>query len=145
MAIARTLARDPKILLLDEATSALDGHSETVVQQALENAMKGRTTIVIAHRLVCSEHKCQRNPNIQATVVKADLIVVMEKGEIVETGVHKDLMAAGGKYAALAKAQLMNKVEPPRPRTISTTELSGPGAFRRGVSAESSIRYGRQE
>jgi ATP-binding cassette subfamily B protein len=91
LAIARALVRDAPILLLDEATSALDAENERLVQQALEVAMAGRTTIVIAHRL--------------ATVLKADRIVVMQDGHVVEQGVHADLVAKGGLYARLALLQ----------------------------------------
>ncbi len=91
IAIARAILRDAPILLLDEATSALDAESETLVQTALERLMKGRTTIVVAHRL--------------ATVLKADRIIVMDKGRIVEQGTHKSLVAKGGVYARLAKLQ----------------------------------------
>ncbi|RVC66559.1 ABC transporter, partial [Mesorhizobium sp. M2A.F.Ca.ET.046.02.1.1] len=88
---ARAILRDAPILLLDEATSALDAESETLVQRALERLMRGRTTIVIAHRL--------------ATVLKADRILVMEGGRIVEEGTHQSLVAKGGIYARLAKLQ----------------------------------------
>ncbi|RWM11358.1 MAG: ATP-binding cassette domain-containing protein [Mesorhizobium sp.] len=91
IAIARAILRDAPILLLDEATSALDAESETLVQKALEGLMRGRTTIVIAHRL--------------ATVLKADRILVMEGGRIVEEGTHQSLVAKGGIYARLAKLQ----------------------------------------
>jgi ATP-binding cassette subfamily B protein len=91
LAIARALVRDAPILLLDEATSALDAENERLVQQALEKAMAGRTTLVIAHRL--------------ATVLKADRIVVMQEGHVVEEGVHADLVAKGGLYARLARLQ----------------------------------------
>jgi ATP-binding cassette subfamily B protein len=91
VAIARALLRDAPILLLDEATSALDAESEQLVQRALERLMKGRTTIVIAHRL--------------ATVRMADRIVVMDRGRIVEEGRHDVLVAKGGLYARLAKLQ----------------------------------------
>ncbi|MBV9510102.1 MAG: ATP-binding cassette domain-containing protein [Caulobacteraceae bacterium] len=91
LAIARALVRDAPILLLDEATSALDAENERLVQQALEKAMAGRTTLVIAHRL--------------ATVLKADRIVVMDEGRVVEQGVHQDLVAQGGLYARLAQLQ----------------------------------------
>ena len=83
--------RNAPILLLDEATSALDAENEVLVQKALHEAMVGRTTLVIAHRL--------------ATVLKADRIVVMEDGHVVEEGVHADLVARGGLYARLAKLQ----------------------------------------
>ncbi|TIN14107.1 MAG: ATP-binding cassette domain-containing protein, partial [Mesorhizobium sp.] len=91
VAIARAILRDAPILLLDEATSALDAESETLVQTALERLMRGRTTIVIAHRL--------------ATVLKADRILVMDGGRIVEEGTHQSLVAKGGTYARLAKLQ----------------------------------------
>ncbi len=91
IAIARAILRDAPILLLDEATSALDAESETLVQTALERLMRGRTTIVIAHRL--------------ATVLKADRILVMDGGRIVEEGTHQSLVAKGGTYARLAKLQ----------------------------------------
>jgi len=91
VAIARAILRDAPILLLDEATSALDASSETLVQTALERLMKGRTTIVIAHRL--------------ATVLKADRILVMDGGRIVEEGTHASLVKKGGIYARLAKLQ----------------------------------------
>ena len=91
VAIARAILRDASILLLDEATSALDAESETLVQTALETLMKGRTTIVIAHRL--------------ATILKADRIIVMDGGRIVEEGTHASLVARGGIYAKLARLQ----------------------------------------
>ncbi|MDR7034293.1 ABC transporter transmembrane domain-containing protein [Mesorhizobium sp. BE184] len=91
IAIARAILRDAPILLLDEATSSLDAESETLVQAALEHLMRGRTTLVIAHRL--------------ATVLKADRILVMDGGRIVEEGTHKSLVAKGGIYARLAKLQ----------------------------------------
>jgi ATP-binding cassette subfamily B protein len=85
------MLRDAPILLLDEATSALDAESETLVQTALERLMRDRTTIVIAHRL--------------ATVLKADRILVMDAGRIVEEGTHNSLVKKGGIYARLAKLQ----------------------------------------
>jgi subfamily B ATP-binding cassette protein MsbA len=91
IAIARAILKDAPILLLDEATSALDTESERAVQAALEALMRGRTTIVIAHRL--------------STVEKADRIVVLSQGRIVETGTHAALLAAGGMYAGLHRLQ----------------------------------------
>jgi ATP-binding cassette subfamily B protein len=91
IAIARAILKDAPILLLDEATSALDAESERAVQLALEELMRNRTTIVIAHRL--------------ATVLKADRIVVMDQGRIVDEGSHHELVARGGLYARLAELQ----------------------------------------
>ena len=91
ISIARAMLKNPPLLLLDEATSALDAESERMVQAALESAMKDRTTLVIAHRL--------------ATVQRADRIVVMEAGQIVDSGTHLELSAAGGLYARLAALQ----------------------------------------
>ncbi|WP_244095830.1 ABC transporter transmembrane domain-containing protein [Rhodoferax ferrireducens] len=91
IAIARAMLKNPPLLLLDEATSALDAESERMVQAALESAMRGRTTLVIAHRL--------------ATVIKADHIVVLDHGRLVEQGTHAELVAYGGVYAGLAALQ----------------------------------------
>ncbi|MGH6986163.1 MAG: ATP-binding cassette domain-containing protein [Caulobacteraceae bacterium] len=91
LAIARALAKNAPILLLDEATSALDSENEDLVQKALASAMGGRTTLVIAHRL--------------ATVMSADRIVVMDRGKVVECGIHTELSVRGGLYSRLASLQ----------------------------------------
>jgi ATP-binding cassette, subfamily B, bacterial MsbA len=98
VALARAFLKDAPILLLDEATSALDAESERLVQDALARLMKGRTTLVIAHRL--------------STVRDADQIVVMEAGRIVETGRHEALAASSGAYARLHRLQLAGEEEP---------------------------------
>jgi ATP-binding cassette subfamily B protein len=95
LSIARALLKDPPILVLDEATSALDAGTETRLQAALEGAMQGRTTFVIAHRL--------------ATIRKADLILVFDRGRIIESGPFDDLVERGGAFAELAAAQFMAK------------------------------------
>jgi len=91
LAIARAILKDPRILILDEATSSLDTESEALIQEALTNLMKGRTTFVIAHRL--------------STVVNADRILVLDKGGIVEAGTHNQLLARNGLYRKLCEAQ----------------------------------------
>jgi ATP-binding cassette subfamily B protein len=91
IAIARAILRDAPLLLLDEATSSLDAESETLVQTALEELMRHRTTIVIAHRL--------------ATVLSCDRILVLDQGSIVEQGTHSELVVANGLYAKLARLQ----------------------------------------
>lgn len=98
IAIARAILKDAPLLLLDEATSALDTESEGLVQAALERLMRGRTTLVIAHRL--------------ATVLKADRIIVMDEGRIVAEGSHSALLAEGGLYARLAERQFGGLADP---------------------------------
>ncbi|MGX7666867.1 ABC transporter ATP-binding protein [Flavobacterium pedocola] len=91
LSIARAVLKNPPIMILDEATSALDTESERLVQQALENMMQNRTSVVIAHRL--------------STIQKADMIVVMQKGKILETGTHEELLAENGMYSKLVMMQ----------------------------------------
>lgn len=95
LAIARAILKNPQILILDEATSALDTESERVVQDALDRLMIGRTSFVIAHRL--------------STIKNADMILVLDKGVLVETGTHEELLAANGIYANLYKIQYSKK------------------------------------
>lgn len=97
VAIARAILSDPRILILDEATSSLDSETETLIQEALEHLMHGRTSFVIAHRL--------------STIVMADVIVVMEKGVIREAGTHSGLLAGGGIYAGLYAQQFKVALE----------------------------------
>ncbi|MFH1184769.1 MAG: ABC transporter ATP-binding protein [Chloroflexota bacterium] len=91
IALARVILKDPRILILDEATSSLDSESEALIQEALKRVMKGRTSIVIAHRL--------------STILAADLILVMDRGRIVERGTHSELLALGGIYSQLYETQ----------------------------------------
>ncbi|WP_310830567.1 ABC transporter ATP-binding protein [Paenibacillus pedocola] len=122
IAIARALLRDPQILMLDEATSSLDSQSEAVVQKALSNLMKGRTTIVIAHRL--------------ATVVNADQIVFMEKGRITGRGTHEELLRSHELYREFAAQQLqMNTPEPDNGQAeeVSADHAQNTGGRRRSA------------
>ncbi len=124
IAIARVLLKDPPVLLLDEATSALDTVSERIVQEALEQASKGRTTLSVAHRL--------------STVIGADVIHVVEAGRIVESGTHAELLARGGLYAELAAQQVaaariegLEEAQPPAPlpnRRADRAPADGAGA-----------------
>ena len=91
LTIARAILADPKILILDEATSSVDTRTEVLIQKAMDNLMKGRTSFVIAHRL--------------STIRDADLILVMKDGDIVEQGTHEELLARGGFYADLYNSQ----------------------------------------
>jgi ATP-binding cassette subfamily B protein len=98
VAIARVLLKDPAIVVLDEATAHLDSETELLVQQALAEALAGRTSIVIAHRL--------------STIQAADQILVLEEGRIVERGTHADLLDGGGLYAELYQTQYLRGAEP---------------------------------
>lgn len=102
LSIARALLKNPPILILDEATSALDAATEQKLQRALDEVMKGRTTFVIAHRL--------------ATIRNANRILVFDQGRVIETGTFEELVAKGGRFAELAKAQFMATEEPPPKR-----------------------------
>ena len=122
ISIARAILKNPPLLLLDEATSALDAESERAVQAALEAAMKDRTTLVIAHRL--------------ATVQRADRIVVMEAGEIVDSGKHHELVARGGLYARLAAMQFsaepnVTPATPHEPDAMPASAEAGVAALHR--------------
>ncbi|VDH92845.1 ATP-binding cassette, subfamily B (MDR/TAP), member 9 [Mytilus galloprovincialis] len=105
IAIARALIRKPVVLLLDEATSALDSESEHVVQQAIYKNLKGRSVIIIAHRL--------------STVEKADRIIVIDKGCVIEEGSHSELLRNNGKYASLVQRQLLQTEDEVEDRVIS--------------------------
>jgi ATP-binding cassette subfamily B protein len=118
VAIARTILKGPPILILDEATSALDSFTEREIQDALERVSRGRTTIVIAHRL--------------STVIGADEIIVLDAGVIVERGTHADLLAADGVYAAMwdrqrRAAEALETLEKARADEGVSLRLSVPG------------------
>jgi ATP-binding cassette subfamily B protein len=91
LTIARAILADPKILILDEATSSVDTRTEILIQKAMDNLMKGRTSFIIAHRL--------------STIRDADIILVMKDGDIIEQGNHEELLAKGGFYAKLYNSQ----------------------------------------
>lgn len=97
LTIARAILADPKILILDEATSSVDTRTEVLIQKAMDNLMKGRTSFVIAHRL--------------STIRDADLILVMKEGDIVEQGTHEELIAKKGFYAELYNSQFEKTTE----------------------------------
>jgi len=112
IAMARAIMRDPAVLILDEATSSLDSESERLIQEAMETFVKGRTTIVIAHRL--------------STVLKADRILVLEQGRIVQQGTHEQLMAEGGLYRRLYEVQFRDAADlngATRPASVPTSSV----------------------
>jgi len=98
LTIARAFLADPKILILDEATSSVDTRTEILIQRAMDNLMKNRTSFVIAHRL--------------STIRNADLILVMNHGDIIEQGTHEELLARGGFYYNLYMSQFTRQEEP---------------------------------
>jgi ATP-binding cassette subfamily B protein len=98
IALARVILKDPRILVLDEATSHLDSESELLIQEALKRVMSGRTSIVIAHRL--------------STILAADVILVLDRGRIVEQGTHQELLALNGVYAGLYETQFSRENKP---------------------------------
>ncbi|KAJ7970967.1 ABC transporter B family protein [Quillaja saponaria] len=111
IAIARAMLKNPKILLLDEATSALDAGSESIVQEALDRLMVGRTTVVVAHRL--------------STIRNVDTIAVIQQGQVVETGTHEELVAKAGAYASLIRFQeMVGDFSNPSTRHSRSTRLS---------------------
>jgi ATP-binding cassette subfamily B protein len=101
VSIARVVLKNPRILVLDEATSHLDSQSEALIQDALERVMAGRTSLVIAHRL--------------STILKADQILVLDRGRLIERGSHADLLANGGLYAKLYETQFRAPRKSPLP------------------------------
>ena len=112
LALARVILKDPRILILDEATSALDTHSERLIQAALEPLMKGRTTLAIAHRL--------------STILAADVILVVDRGRIVERGTHGELLQQHGLYAKLYREQFSAAVDGLEPMMVDVDPLSIP-------------------
>ncbi|KAK9719748.1 hypothetical protein K7432_004602, partial [Basidiobolus ranarum] len=136
IAIARAIVKDPRILLLDEATSALDTQSEGIVQQALDRASSGRTTIVIAHRL--------------STIRNADQIIVMERGTIIESGTHKSLLELQGSYYKLVELQKIGNndeelqaVPPPEDQNIEAIR-SKDSELRRQTTTHSVLSVGSE-
>ena len=123
IAIARAMLKDPRLLLLDEATSALDAESEKIVQDALDQASLGRTTIIVAHRL--------------STIRNADMIAVVQGGHVIETGAHEDLIyKPNGAYATLVQLQQAAADE-------SNKRFEGPNMGGQLLSTRSSIIYSR--
>ncbi|KAA8905681.1 multidrug resistance protein 1 [Sphaerosporella brunnea] len=131
IALARALVRKPKILLLDEATAALDSKSETIIQNALDKAAIGRTTVSVAHRL--------------STVKKADWIVVMEKGKVLERGTHRELLELNGRYAELVRMQSLAKDDFSNASTIVEEEGIAPVMNEADLKEKSTIVTEMQE
>ena len=121
VAIARAVLKNPPILILDEATSSLDSHSERVIQLALDELARGRTTLVIAHRL--------------STVLQADVIFVLRDGQIVEQGTHGELLARGGEYASLYRHQFGAAIAAANGRSV-LIDGDGPESTPRDAAAE---------
>src|SRR5262249_16629054 len=119
LTIARAFLADPAILILDEATSSVDTRTEVLIQKAMARLMRGRTTFVIAHRL--------------STIRNADLIVMMEHGRIVETGTHRELVAARGRYAALYHSQFAGNLLQELEGTPTASQRQRPEAPRAGA------------
>jgi subfamily B ATP-binding cassette protein MsbA len=122
IAIARALLRDPDILILDEATSALDTVSERLVQEAIEELSRDRTTLVIAHRL--------------STIQKAYQIVVLDRGRIVEIGNHEELLAKNGYYSRLYAMQFQKKTKAELNQLSQATSLTNANQFTNNLSYE---------
>ena len=126
LSLARVILKDPKILILDEATSALDSISENSIQDALEQMMVGRTSIVIAHRL--------------STILKADRILVVKDGVIAEQGTHDELLALGGTYKELYETQFRQAIESEAARNGAAEEGESDGLDIRALSTEYRVR-----
>jgi ATP-binding cassette subfamily B protein len=122
LTIARAFLADPKMLILDEATSSVDTRTEVLIQKAMQELMKGRTSFIIAHRL--------------STIRDADVILVMKDGDIVEQGNHEELLAAKGFYASIYQSQFEG-VEEEAPAALGATQHAGLGQpFDRGPNGE---------